>query len=108
MRTRTFLGIAAIPALFLAAPSFAASKIQAPENTATAIHGAPGNTPGFGGSSASPNGNGVNGGNGIHNILGGAPGQAGYNPAQDGRDPANTMHGGLNETTGRDSPLDIP
>ena len=85
MRTRTFLGIAAIPALLLAAPSLAASKIQAPVNTATAIHGAPGNTPGFGGSSASPNGNGVNGGNGIHNILGGAPGQAGYNPAQDGR-----------------------
>jgi hypothetical protein len=108
MAIRTFLSIVAIPALLLAGPALAASKKDAPVTTATSIHGAPGNTPGFGGSSASPNGNGVNGGNGIHNILGGAPGQAGYNPAQDGRDPANSMHGGLNATTGRDSPLDIP
>lgn len=87
-------------------PSVAGSKKSAPETPATSIHGAPGNTPGFGGNSANPNGNGVNGGDGIHDIGGGAPGQAGYNPAKDGRDPANSMHGGLNDTTGRDSPLD--
>ena len=106
MRIRTFLSIAAIPALLLTGPALAESKKDAPDTPATDIHGAPGNTPGFGGNSANPNGNGVNGGDGIHNIDGGAPGQAGYNPAQDGQDPANSMHGGLNATTGRDSPLD--
>ena len=49
----------------LAGPALAASKKQAPETKATEIHGAPGNTPGFGGSSANPNGIGRNGGGGI-------------------------------------------
>jgi hypothetical protein len=82
----------------LAAPALAASKKAAPETKATEIHGAPGNTPGFGGSSANPNGNGKNGGNGIHNIGGGAPGQGGVNEADDR--PAGNMHGGLAGATG--------
>jgi len=68
---------------------------EASTTPATEIHGAPGNTPGFGGSSASPEGNGVGDGNGIHNIAGGAPGQNG-GFAQEGEPPACTMHGGLN------------
>jgi hypothetical protein len=82
----------------LAGPALAASKRQAPETKATEIHGAPGNTPGFGGSSANPNGNGRNGGGGIHNIGGGAPGQGGTNEADDR--PAGNMHGGLAGATG--------
>ena len=108
MRLRTFVSVAAIPALLLAGSALAESPNEAPDTPATDIHGAPANTPGFGGSSASPNGNGKNGGNGIHMIANGAPGQAGYNPYRDKKDPANSMHGGLNATTGRDSPLDIP
>jgi hypothetical protein len=65
----------------------------APVTRATEIHGLPGNNPGYGGSSASPNGNGAGGGNGIHNIAGGAPGQNGGHA--DDRPPACTMHGGL-------------
>ena len=61
-------------------------------------YGAPGNTPGFGGSSANPNGVGNNGGNGIHNIGGGAPGQGGVNEPDDR--PAGNMHGGLAGATG--------
>jgi hypothetical protein len=82
----------------LATPTLAASKRDAPVNKATEIHGAPGNTPGFGGSSASPNGNGKNGGNGIHAIAGGAPGQGGVNEPDDR--PAGNMHGGLAGATG--------
>jgi hypothetical protein len=82
----------------LAGPALAASKKAAPETKATEIHGAPGNTPGFGGSSANPNGKGKNGGNGIHNIGGGAPGQGGVNEADDR--PAGNMHGGLAGATG--------
>ena len=79
----------------------AQAPIEAPVTTATSIHGAPGNTPGSGGNSANPNGNGVNGGNGIHNIAGGAPGQNGeVNPGEKGG-PSNDMHGGLDATTGR-------
>jgi hypothetical protein len=72
---------------------------DAPVTKATAIHGAPGNTPGFGGSSANPagTGNGFNGGAGIHNI-GAAPGQGGANEADDR--PAGNMHGGLAANTG--------
>lgn len=79
----------------------AGSSITAPNTPATDIHGAPGNTPGFGGSSANPNGQGVAGGNGIHNIAGGAPGQDGnVTPGEKGG-PSNDMHGGLDATTGR-------
>ena len=79
----------------------AQSPNEAPVTPATDIHGAPGNTPGFGGNSANPNGNGVNGGNGIHNIAGGAPGQDGdVTPGEKGG-PSNDMHGGLDATTGR-------
>jgi hypothetical protein len=88
----------------LAGPALADSKKAAPETKATDIHGAPGNTPGFGGSSASPNGNGAGGGNGIHNIGGGAPGQtAEFDPPGQGDPedrPAGNMHGGLAGATG--------
>jgi hypothetical protein len=90
------LALAAIS--LIATPALAASKREAPVNKATAIHEAPGNTPGFGGSSANPNGGGVNGGNGIHNIGGGAPGQGGVNEPDDR--PAGNMHGGLAGATG--------
>ncbi len=73
------------------------AAIDAPVTKATAIHGAPGNTPGFGGSSANPVGGGVNGGGGIHNIAA-APGQGGANTADDR--PAGNMHGGLAANTG--------
>ena len=78
----------------------AASSQDAPVTPATEIHGAPGNTPGFGGNSANPDGagEGVNGGGGIHNISGGAPGQAG---TQGDGNPSGTLHGGLD--TYRDS-----
>lgn len=99
MKIRTFLSIAAVPALLLAGPALAGSKKDAPITTATSIHGTPGNTPGFGGDPA-------DGANGMHNIDGGAPGQAGYNPTDPGQDPAVSMHGGLRDTTGTDSPLD--
>ena len=95
MRTAV-LALAAVA--LMAAPALAASKREAPVTKATEIHGAPGNTPGFGGSSANPNGTGVNGGNGIHNIGGGAPGQGGVNEADDR--PAGNMHGGLAGATG--------
>jgi len=95
MRTAV-LALAAVA--LMAAPALAASKREAPETKATDIHGAPGNTPGFGGSSANPNGGGVNGGNGIHNIGGGAPGQGGVNEEDDR--PAGNMHGGLAGATG--------
>jgi hypothetical protein len=88
-------------AALLATPAAAGAKKDAPNTPATDIHGAPGNTPGFGGSSANPNGRGKNGGNGIHNIAGGAPGQNGnVQPGEKGG-PSNDMHGGLDATTGR-------
>lgn len=82
-------------------PARAEAPIDAPVNKATDIHGAPGNTPGFGGSSANPDGAGVgvNGGQGIHNI-GAAPGQGGANEPNDR--PAGNMHGGLAGATGYD------
>ncbi len=76
--------------------------------TATALHGLPGNNPANGGNSANPNGVGADGNanvnGGIHNIGGGAPGIVGLHPVRDGHDPAGTMHGGLNATTGRSTP----
>ena len=85
-------------------PALADSKKAAPTTKATAIHGAPANTPGFGGNSASPNGNGAGGGNGIHNIAGGAPGHtAEFDPPGQGDPddrPAGNMHGGLAGATG--------
>lgn len=74
----------------------------APVNPATEWHGLPGAggaNPGWDGNSANPDGNGVDGGNGIHNIAGGAPGQgAGESAAEDadGEPPACDMHGGFN------------
>lgn len=87
--------------LLMGGVALAESPNDAPSTPATEIHGLPANNPGFGGSSANPEGGGVNGGNGIHDI-GDNPGQSGYNPAQSGIDPAQSMHGGLNATTGRD------
>ena len=54
-----------------------------------------GDNPSQGGESANPNGQGVNGGNGIHNIRGGAPGQNGGDTRPGGELPACTMHGGM-------------
>jgi hypothetical protein len=91
--------IFALAALAVAAtPAIAASTRDAPVNKATEIHGAPGNTPGFGGSSANPKGVGYNGGNGIHDVAGGAPGQGGVNEPDDR--PAGNIHGGLAGATG--------
>ena len=73
----------------------AAASVDAPVTPATTIHGAPGNTPGFGGNSANPQGNGVNGGNCIHAIAG-APGQGGTSGAGNKDPPGCDMHGGLN------------
>jgi hypothetical protein len=91
--------LAAVAALALAIALTVGASTAAPgDNTprATEIHGLPGNNPANGGSSANPNGGGVNGGNGIHNIAGGAPGQgAGAAANEAGRPPACNMHGGL-------------
>ena len=73
---------ATVASLALAGTAYADSPNTAPNTPATDIHGAPGNTPGFGGNSANPNGVG-DGGGGIHNISGGAPGQNGeVNPGE--------------------------
>lgn len=72
----------------------------APVTPATEIHGLPGNNPAYGGSSANPEGGGVNGGNGIHDINDGAPGQDGASAAESGRPPACTIHGGLADGDG--------
>jgi hypothetical protein len=91
-----------LTALLVAGGALAAAAAPgtAPVTPATAIHGLPGNNPAYGGSSAKPTGGGVNGGNGIHDI-GDNPAFAGYNPAADDTDPAQSMHGGLDATTGR-------
>ena len=69
-----------------------------PVTPATTFHGLPGNNPAHGGSSASPNGTGVNGGNGIHDIDQN-PGQLGINPGDDGvpgfANQLATVHGGI-------------
>ena len=79
----------------------AQSSRTAPENAATAHHGLPGNNPGFGGSSANPQGKGKgkNGGGGIHGI-GNVPGHNPDNrPGADGTpgfaSQLGTVHGGL-------------
>jgi|GEM_PF-2976571 len=101
---RSFVGLVTI-AMTMTPLGVAAqnSPEDAPVTPATAIHGAPGNTPGFGGRSANPAGTGTgkNGGAGIHNI-GAAPGQGGATQGGGSRGgPSNDMHGGLDETTGR-------
>ena len=84
-----------------ASPLMAASKKDAPVTKATSIHGTPDNTPGHGGSSANPRGKGKNGGQGVHNIGGGAPGQGGSaSPGKRGG-PSGDMHGGMDDATGR-------
>ena len=98
MMKRYLLSAAALmAAVSISTAAGAEAQIDAPETPATAIHGAPANTPGFGGSSANPNGVGKNGGGGIHNIAA-APGQGGANEVDDR--PAGNMHGGLAATTG--------
>lgn len=69
------------------------SPHEAPDTQATTWHGAPGNTPGYGGNSANPDGEGVDGGNGIHGIANN-PGQSGNSPG--GEAPACDMHNGFN------------
>jgi hypothetical protein len=99
----TTAALAAFALSALVALPVAAKDRTAPDTPATDIHGAPGNTPGFGGSSANPDGRGKgkNGGQGIHNISGGSPGQGGdVTPGEKGG-PSNDMHGGLDATTGR-------
>ena len=99
--TIRILALAVIATTSMIGAVSAQSPNQAPITPATSIHGAPGNTPGFGDSSANPNGQGKNGGNGIHNIGGGAPGQNGsVDPGEKGG-PSGDMHGGLDATTGR-------
>lgn len=84
----------------LAIPAFAGTDNEAPVTPATTFHGLPGNNPGYGGSSANPNGTGVNGGNGIHGIAA-TPGQAGINPNDDGiagfANQLDSVHGGIGE-----------
>jgi hypothetical protein len=96
MMRNTILALATL--VIASTPALAASTREAPVNKATEIHGAPGNTPGFGGSSANPNGIGKNGGNGIHDVADGAPGQGGVNEPDDR--PAGNIHGGLAGATG--------
>ena len=96
----TLAGIVLV-AMGMAGTAIAESGRDAPVTPATSIHGAPGNTPGFGGSSANPKGGGKNGGNGIHNIAGGAPGQNGGAGTGGKGGPSGNMHGGLDATTGR-------
>lgn len=101
---RSFVGLVAIAMTIAPLGVAAQSSRDAPDTPATVIHGAPGNTPGFGGRSANPaeTGKGKNGGAGIHNISGGAPGQNGVKPGGGGRGgPSNDMHGGLDAYTGR-------
>jgi hypothetical protein len=92
------LGLATVLTLAAFEPVAAQSGRDAPTNPATHHHGLPGNNPGFGGSSANPNGNGKNGGNGIHGI-GNVPGQNRDNHPSNGapgfRDQLDTVHGGL-------------
>jgi hypothetical protein len=77
----------------------AQSGREAPTNAATDHHGLPGNNPGFGGSSANPQGVGKNGGGGIHGIAN-VPGLNADNyPGADGTpgfaSQLGTVHGGL-------------
>lgn len=80
--------------------SMAESGNTAPVTPATEIHGTPGNTPGFGGSSANPTGGGKNGGDGIHMIADEAPGWDGQSASEGGEPPACNIHGGLGDNDG--------
>jgi len=100
----------AVAVIGLSSPAAAGAGIDAPDTPATTFHGLPGNNPGFGGSSANPNGTGVNGGNGIHGIAN-TPGQEGSNPNDDGvagfANELNTVHGGIgaaNKNVGKELP----
>jgi hypothetical protein len=91
-------------------PAAAGAGIDAPDTPATTFHGLPGNNPGFGGSSANPNGEGVNGGNGIHGIDD-TPGQDGTNPNDDGvagfANELDSVHAGIgaaNPNVGKEMP----
>ena len=93
----TVLALAVL--VFAAPPALAASTREAPVNKAAEIHGAPGNTPGFSGSSANPKGVGSNGGNGIHGCSCWCPGPGRPLNEPDDR-PAGNIHGGLAGATG--------
>jgi hypothetical protein len=99
MKLRIFIATI-IASASLAGTAYAEAGIDAPDTPATDIHGAPGNTPGFGGSSANPDGGGKNGGDGIH-MIDHAPGQDGEVAPGELGGPSNDMHGGLDGTTGR-------
>jgi len=80
-------------AIVAAAAAFALSGVAG--GAALAVpHG---DNPAQGGESANPNGNGVNGGGGIHNI-GSNPGQSGDHPRDRDTPPACDMHGGMADT----------
>jgi hypothetical protein len=100
----------AVAVIGFSLPAVAATDNDAPTTPATTYHGLPGNNPGHGGSSASPNGTGVNGGNGIHMIRNN-PGQEDSNPNDDGvsgfANELNTVHGGIgeaNQNVGKEIP----
>ena len=86
-------------------PEKDATANATPTTPATTIHGLPGNNPANGGAAAAPSigdPHGLDGGNGIHNIAGGAPGWEGTPTSQtdDGRQPACDMHGGMGDEYG--------
>lgn len=96
MRLRTFVSVAAIPALLLAGSALAApKKTDTPADTIHPnIHGKVGQGDG---TNANPNGVNENGGN-IHGIAN-TPGQSGDNPNDDGTrgfaNQLNNVHGGI-------------
>ena len=98
MTRKITLGVVALLMLGAFQPVAAESGRQAPSTPATDHHGLPGNNPGYGGNSANPNGNGKNGGGGIHGI-GNVPGQNSNNHPSNGepgfRDQLGDVHGGL-------------
>lgn len=98
---KTIIAGAAAAALLCAlglSEANAQSRREAPTTPATHHHGLPGNNPGFGGSSANPQGTGKNGGGGMHGI-GNVPGKNANNHPSVGRpgfrDQIGTVHGGL-------------
>lgn len=96
---KKYILTAALAFALMTTAAAAQSGRDAPQTPATDHHGLPGNNPGFGGSSANPNGEGKNGGGGIHGI-GNVPGQNRDNyPGADGTpgfaSQLGTVHGGL-------------
>lgn len=93
-----YIALSVLALLLTSLSVSAESSREAPVTPATHHHGLPGNNPGFGGNSANPNGQGKNGGGGIHGI-GNVPGQNADNHPSNGepgfRDQLNTVHGGL-------------